>query len=164
MGLGLSCEIRKILKSRNSFIRATVVSLAVGIWTLIVCRDVSLLWRISHHPPLTFPLFAVRATFLAMCFLYGIVWCMLEHTCNDICDRRLLAVISQVLFVLWYPLSLLAGIFTLSFISLCFSAVILLIALGRTCNYRSLVSFLRVLMLAVMAYFAYISLGTAPLG
>ncbi len=159
----LTCELRAVFNCKRELLRATALSLGAGIWTLLVCRDVSLIWRISHHPPLTLPLLAIRCAFLAVCAVYGILNCVLGSTCAGR-DRLLLSVISQAFFVLWYPTALLSGIFTLSFVALCFSAAALLLATARAAFCRAFFAAARVLMLTVMAYFAYIALGTAPLG
>ncbi len=159
----LSCELRTAFGCKRELFRATVLSLGAGLWTLLVCRDVSLIWRISHHPPLTLPLLAIRCMFLAVCVVYGIINCALGSVCAGR-DRLLLSVISQAFFVLWYPTALLSGIFTLSFVALCFSAAALLLAMRRAPFCRVFFALSRVVMLAVMAYYAYIALGTAPLG
>lgn len=153
-------ELKRVVGCRSFALCAAILA-SVGLWCVIVCRNVTLLWHISRHPPLTLPLFAVRLIFLTVCAMYSANFTSARDMCahHGIC----VSVISAAFFIFWYPLALSAGLFTLSASSLALSALTLLWS-ATSCTTSSFMRYWRAVMLIVMGYFAYLSVGATPLG
>lgn len=153
------CDIRRLFAHKRRLILSLVVMTAVGLLTLFACNGISIVWKITAHPPFTPPLFIIIIINLTICVLFGILCACASVSHRFAADGCCRVALSFVLFLFWCPLALLARVYLLSLIALVISAFYLISALRDIVCVRILSCAVSGIILVIYVWLGYISIG-----
>ena len=155
----LICDIRRLFSHKGRLILSLVVMTAIGILTLFACNGISIVWKITAHPPFTPPLFILVILNLVICVLYGILCACATVSNRFAADGCFRVALSFALFLFWCPLALLARVYILALFALVISAFYLILALRDIVCMRILSRVLAAIILVIFVWLGYISIG-----
>lgn len=160
MRLKIFREFKSLGDVAGKLIGACFCAASCGILTWVTCDNISIVWKVSVKPPLSFPIPLMFFLWLAVYAMFGaIVYINAVYGSKECVRNCFDAIAAYFLSLFWCPLIFFSGTGLIALLSILMSLAYTIIILMK-CRRLSSILFLLCLLTAIVEiYFCYFTIG-----